>query len=242
MMIFSWKNLSFALVLSSSAAARGMRRLQDQTLGAAFLEAVAEAPTDSPSLVYNRDGSFSADIKGESMTPLSEAITEICTRLGRIEHYNSYSDGHTGEPQNLGLTCRFERNGTYDEAYQEFSDVITEAEPISTSFSSNVYSNYYGTNMMGQQTGLEMLIQMAETIEEVMLVVPAWQNVMMNHSPHTESSSINININKYHDYGYSPDKNYTGYDDDMFMPPPPLEESGDLGNNNNNNSDGPYGQ
>ena len=235
MMKFICKILVFSPLLFSSTMAKGMRRLQeDQTLGAAFLEAVTEGSDGSTMQAsYSRDGSLSADVKSEFMTTLSEELTEICSRLGRTEYLSSYSDSETGETQYFSLTCRFEGdNTTYDMAYDEMVKSIQSAEPVSTSMSSNVYQNYYGPNMAGQTKGLEMLIQMATTIEEVMLVVPTWQNAFYNDSPH-EGSSINVNINKYYDYDYS--HNMTG-DDDMWMHMnddammgPPIEESDDEG-------------
>jgi len=190
------KSFSLALLLSSTAAA-GIRRINEETLGELFLEAVANATDpDDHHPIIQRDGSFNAEVKGEFMAPLSKDISDTCIQLGRIEYSNSNSDSQTGEMQSFSLNCRFDKNETYDPydaAWKVMVDTVMRAKPTSTSFSNNLNTNYV-PNMLGQQKGLEMLMKMANTIEELVLVVPMWQNAVSNYNyPFTSSISVNIN-------------------------------------------------
>ena len=170
---------------------------EDQTLGSSFLETVASSDM-ATQLSYNRDGSLSAEVKGEFMTSLTEAITDTCNQLGRTEHLSSSSDSETGQVQYYSLTCGFDGNETYDEAYNEMMNSIMQAEPLSTSVSNNVHANFRGPDMSGLRLGLEMLIERATTVEELMTIIPSWQNTLHARYPPgmRDRNSINININK----------------------------------------------
>jgi hypothetical protein len=52
---------------------------------------------------------------------------------------------------------------------------------------------------------LEELLRLADTIEQVMLIVPAWQNVVSQFSPATNTSGVSLylTLNPKHDnHGY----------------------------------------
>jgi len=197
--------VSLALLFSTTMANGVRRRNQEQeTLGSVFLTAVESGNTDSPN-VLQLDTSFDFAVKGETMASLSKQISDICKELGRIGYESSSSSGeNNGEMDYYSMNCQFEIGETAEQAVQMMRQAITLAKPTSFSSSSNSNSYYNSPNVAGQQKGLEELLKLANTLEEVMLIVPSWQNAAFNYgSP--GMSSININMNKEYVYNNTDD-------------------------------------
>ena len=213
-----YKSLLIAASLSPTLAAGGMRRVQESTsLGDLFL-AAAKNVTDTTMIQYQKDSYISAEVKGEAMASLRDDMHEVCIQLGVIESESQNGDGQSGEVQSYSATCRFNTIEDFDTASQVMRDAIMAANPATTSFQAST-NNYYNdiAGQKAQQRGLEMLLHLAETLEEVMLIVPYWQNVLSSgHYPQT--SSISVNLNKVYEYT-------DGMTDDMAY----LEESGESG-------------
>lgn len=209
-----YKTLLFAILLSPTTAGGTVRKQDTGGLGSKYLQTVNTTPDDTPQT--SRDGSMSAEVMGEFMAALSQDMLDSCIALGRVEYESSYMDVSTGEVQSYGITCRFQTIEAYDEAFATMRDAIAAAMPISTSFSSNINSYYSGA---GQRQGLEMLLQMAQTLEEVMLIVPTYLSYSY---PYQTSSSININLNKAYVYEDHPSSSPGPRDSSTSSPSPSM--------------------
>jgi hypothetical protein len=210
-----YKNFLMAASLSTTLAA-GTRRVQESTLGEQFLAAAKNVTDSEPQMSWQRDGSINAEIaSGDEMASLTSEIRESCNELGYVESENSYTDSFTGELQNVYLYCRFSTDEDYNVAMKAIMDSVNAANPTSMSTSTNVYSNGY-TDIASQkamQQGMEKLLQMADTIEQVMLIVPYWSNYI-TYYPSTHS--INVNLNKaYSDPYFNSTYVPTGFLDDV---------------------------
>eukprot|EP00977_Amphora_coffeiformis_P002411 scaffold450_cov175-Amphora_coffeaeformis.AAC.2 len=199
MMIY--KALLFASVLPSTIAGGTIRKRDSDGLGlgSKYLQTVNSATNDTPQA--SMDGSISADVMGEFMASLSQEISDACIAEGRVEYESSYTDSATGEVQNYSITCRLQTTEAYDTVFMTMRDAIAAAMPTSTSSSSNLNYYYPGD---GHKEGLEMLLNLAQTLEEVMLIVPSYQNYGY---PYQSSNSINVNLNKA--YVYEEHEEYT---------------------------------
>lgn len=183
-----YRALLLASALSSTTASGPVRKQATDGLGSKYLQTVNSASIDTPETT--RDGSISAEVMGHSMASLLQEISDACNAQGHIEYESSYTDASTGEVQSYSITCRLQTIEAYEMAFKTMRDAIAAKMPTSTSSSSNLNSYYSGG---GQKQGLEMLLQMAQTLEEVMLVVPTYLNYGF---PYQTSNSINVNLNK----------------------------------------------
>jgi hypothetical protein len=199
-----FKNLLMAASLSTTLAA-GTRRVQESTLGELFLATAKNVTGSDPQVSFQRDFSINANfVTGDEMATLASELRESCNDLGYIESESSYSDTSTGELQSMNMYCRLSTGEDFNVALTAMMDSVNAANPASTSTSTSVYSNgYYDAAARKAMLQLmEMLLQMAETIEEVMLIVPYWSNYVAD-AVAPSSSSININLNKAYVETYS---------------------------------------
>ena len=200
--MMNYKGLLFATLLSSTAALPRLNEGEKETflktqlitLGAAFLATADKSKEESTS---QRDAYFGAELETEAIGPLAMELGSLCREQGFIES-ESNNRGGEGQVTSYSLTCRFPEP-QFETVLDGVRNLISESDITSYSVSSYANGNS-PSSFMAQKEGLEMLLKMAETIEQVMLIVPAWQSVISQggySNPRTNSVTISLNENQF---------------------------------------------
>lgn len=203
-----YKTLLFAALIAATAgAATGVRRAQeDLTLGDLFLQATKSV---NATTTRSSDSTINAELDADSVASLGAAVNKACVKYGYIESENSSGDDAT---QSYTIGCRVSVAGaTYGEAYAEIRELVAAAKPTTISYQMSSYDNGDNNNL-AQKKGFEVLFREAATLQDVMLIVPSWQNTM--YSPVT-TGSISVFLNSPYVEVFMEDDGVEGLDDEV---------------------------
>ena len=162
------KVLLFVTLLSLTAAyprldegeKRALRRTNEINVGASFLATLNN-------FTYTTTTSSYVSAEAEEMGPLAAGLTALCEEQGDVESQYQTLDGE-GQLTTYSLSCPVPK-AQFDSFLDGVRTLISEAQAQITSDSVSISSDFYSSGRMAQQKGLEMLLEWAETIEQVML-------------------------------------------------------------------------
>jgi hypothetical protein len=199
-----YKGLLLATLLWSTTAT-SLRGLQETelgtTLGDAFLTAADIDNSDTKPTVETSTN-INAQMEADKIPEIGNDFRALCNKNGYVESDSSSYGPLTSYPY-ANINCRVPTS-LLDVILSATLAMLDEAEGAVYDTSTSSYINSYNpASLLAQKKGLEELLRLADTIEQVMLIIPAWQNIVSQLSPATNTSTVYLNLNqKYDDPGY----------------------------------------
>jgi hypothetical protein len=187
--------LTTLLSLMNAASSSSLREMQATTLGAAFL-AVAKNYTATPN-TGSSSGYFNAELEASAIGPLIAKIDPLCAKFaGTVDSQSQ--NGNETVTTSYSVSCRIS---------QAKFDMLTDAviavfQDYTYSFSVSTYVDSYYIDPainVAQKKALENLMVTANDIEDLMLVVSQWQQLIVYPSP-AAASTITINLSEKYIY------------------------------------------
>jgi hypothetical protein len=217
-MMFHYKELLFAMLLSSTTATFLRQDNENPeasvTLGATFLAAANNYTTGTP--IIETSATINAQLEAEAIPSVADAFRTLCLKHGHVEHeQTSHGDPNYGGSTWSNINCRIPM-GMLDIILTSARTMIEDADGTTVDSSISSYVSHYSnpSSLLAQKKGLEQLLKKAETIEEVMLIVPSWQNVVSQFYPTTNTSVVSVNLNQLWDWDFP-----NATDDSLFPAP-----------------------
>jgi hypothetical protein len=199
--MINYKGLLLAALLSSTTATffgdedSGGDPAEGPTLGDIFLAAANNYTDAKP--VFEKQASINAQLVAEELVEFSDEFRDMCDANGYVESENTYhSDDLNGGYFYSNIYCRV-KSSVFDTFVAAVRTMLDGATDPAYDISMSTYSGYSTPAVyLAQKKGLENMLRAADTIEEVMLIMPSWQNLVSYGSPSiVDTAVVAINLN-----------------------------------------------
>jgi hypothetical protein len=239
------KGMLLAMLLSSTTATFFRQQEEDDTelgptLGETFL-AAANNFTGTTTAIIETSANINAQLDAEAVLQVADEFRSLCNKHGYVEHESTtHGDPSIGGSFYSNINCRMPTS-QMDFILDKTRTMVDEAGATTydSSLSSYVSYSYNPSSLLAQKMGLEELLRKAETIEQVMLIIPSWQNVASQFYPTTNTSTVSINLSQNYENMYPAPSPWTAPSIMTLAPAAAPSPTASNNNNNNNNNNVP---